>query len=204
MDNNFEDNTTETNNKKNQPIINLNEVRASIMDQDFEKLNPVKKYTVKVPVRKPHRHQWIQVHPEWQIEVNIFEDKDSTDRDVYLVGPKALEPLAGEWSRKILFPYIDRQGNVFLWPIALPNENGMWNDWSESAYYAAQMARKSWVRVASNQRIGAYDVFTPKSQSLDDPDWSDCDFQELMDKAFKDHYINDTDHEVIRKLHGDL
>ncbi len=184
------------------PIIDLNEVRASRMDQDFGKLNPVKKYTVKVPVRNPHRHQWIRVHAEWELEVQIFEDKDTANKEVYLVGPKALEALAGEWTRKILYVYIDRRGDVFFWPITLPDENGMWNDWSQTAFEAAQLAKKSWVRVASNKNIGAYEVYTPDKQQIEDPDWSEYDFQELVDKAFKDRYINDPEHEIIKKLHG--
>lgn len=194
-----EEQSMSTNHK---PIIDLDEVRASRMDQDFGKLNPVKKVIVKVPPRKPNRHQWIRVHPEWELEVHMFEDKDSTDKDIYLVGPTALEVLAGEWTRKILYPYMDRRGDVFIWPITLPDENGNWNDWSESAYQAAQMAKKDWVRVASNKNVGAYEVYTPKNQEFEDPDWSEYDFQVLVDKAFKDRYINDPEHEIIKKLHG--
>lgn len=178
-------------------IIDLDEVRASRMDQDFGKLNPVKKVIIKVPARKPNRHQWIRVHSEWELEVHMFEDKDSTDKDIYLVGPKALEALAGEWTRRILYPYIDRRGDVFLWPITMPDENVNWNDWSESAYQAAQMAKKDWVRVDSNRNVNAYEVYTPINQEFEDPDWSNYDLKELINIAFKDRYINDPEHEII-------
>jgi hypothetical protein len=183
-------------------IIDIDEVRASLMDQDFGKLSPVKKLIIKIPARKPNRHQWIRVHPKWKLEVHMFEDKDSTDKDIYLVGPKALEALAGEWTLKILYPYMDKRGDVFFWPITLPDENGAWNDWSESAYEAAQLAKKGWVRVASNKNVGAYDVFTPKNQEFEDPHWPTYDLRKLINIAFKDRYINDPEHEIIKKLHG--
>jgi hypothetical protein len=50
--------------------------------------------------------------------------------------------------------------------------------------------------------VGAYDVFTPKNQEFEDPHWPTYDLRKLINIAFKDRYINDPEHEIIKKLHG--
>ncbi len=68
---------------------------------------------------------------------------------------------------------------------------------------AAAMARDSWVRVAANMHLGAYDVYTASGQ-LADPDWPETPFRELLATAFKDKLIDTLDHPVLRKLRGEV
>ncbi|MEK7873867.1 MAG: hypothetical protein AAB502_08445, partial [Chloroflexota bacterium] len=63
---------------------------------------------------------------------------------------------------------------------------------------AAKIAQTSWVRVAANMGLGAYEVFTG-SANVPEPVWPDVTFDALVKIAFKDHYINTSDHPKKRK-----
>ena len=53
----------------------------------------------------------------------------------------------------------DHQGEIYLWPIRLPDADGKLDDWNQSALdYARQTG--IWQRVAANMHIGEYDQYT--------------------------------------------
>ena len=95
---------------------------------------------------------------------------------------------------------IDRQGDPFLWPIVLPDENRRLN-WHLSALEAAQNAELEWTRIQSNMNIGAYDIFTAEG-NLKEPEWPELSLDELLDIAFKNKIINRLDHQVLLQLRG--
>jgi hypothetical protein len=172
------------------------------LTQDYEALAGVKKVITTIPVARPHRHLWIRVHPEWQLEAAIFEDK--TDRATYLIDPSCLSLLIGEVVGKVLYVYMDRQSrDLRIWPIRLPGEDGKLDNWSKSALAAAQIAKNKWIRLASNQSLGAYDVFESKTSADDVPIWPEITFKEVLEIAFTDYYINTSEHPVIKRLEID-
>ena len=65
------------------------------------------------------------------------------------------------------------------------------------------MASKRWVRVASNMHLGAYDVYEATG-SLPDPEWPSKTFEQLLEVAFKDRFVRDFDHPVLRQLRGEV
>jgi hypothetical protein len=65
------------------------------------------------------------------------------------------------------------------------------------------MAMKGWVRVVANMGLGGYDVFQA-SGALPDPDWPDVPFREYLRLAFKDRYIDNRDHPILRRLRGEV
>ena len=68
---------------------------------------------------------------------------------------------------------------------------------------AAKLAMDRWVRVASNMSLGAYEVFEATA-SIPDPVWPDVGFKRLIEIAFRDKFIQDFDHPVLRQLRGEL
>jgi hypothetical protein len=106
-------------------------------------------------------------------------------------------------TAKVLCVAITRQDVISLWPIRLPGPDGRHDPWNASALMAAEEAMKKWVRVTANMWLGAYDVFTADA-NLPDPSWPDIDFEGLLKIAFKDRFIKDLDHPVIRRLRGKL
>jgi hypothetical protein len=175
------------------------------LSQDFASSLGVKKVLMTVPVRKPSREWFVRVHPDadYRLQTAVIELKE--DREIYLVEPSLwpeLSTVEATFSPRALNTAINRQGVVILWPIRLPEPDGKIDEWSQSALEAAEMATTKWVRVTANMDLGAYDVYEATGD-LPDPVWPDLTFQELLKLGFKDRYIDDMDHAVLRKLRGE-
>src|SRR5262249_15028388 len=158
-----------------------------------------------VPVRKPDKSWFVRVHPqeEYRLQTAVIELKE--DRETFLVDRSLWQELATEatFSPRALFTAVNRQGVLFLWPIRLPGADGKIDEWSRTALEAADMAAKGWVRVAANMALGAYDVFQASGQ-LGEPEWPQVSFRELLRTAFRDRYISDLNHPVLRRLRGEV
>jgi hypothetical protein len=171
------------------------------LPQNFADVAGVKKALLTVPVRKPSRQEFVRVHPgeDHRILAAVIELKD--DRETYLVEPALCSEIPGEVTPKLLLTTVTRQGVLLLWPIRLPGEDGRHDEWNRSAFQAAELAMKHWVRVAANMALGAYEVFQATGD-LPDPDWPEADFQTIVRTAFRDRFIQSLDHPVIRRLQG--
>jgi hypothetical protein len=163
----------------------------------------VKKVLTTVPVRRPGNQTFFQVRrgEDWRIQTAILQLKD--DSDCFLVMPDLLHEVGQEVRPKLLYTAISRDGNPFLWPVNLPGEDGRLDTWSQSAHAAAQIAEKSWIRLVSNRSFGAYEVMQAAG-NLEDPEWPELTFQELVNLAFKDKVVDRLDHPVLRRLRGEL
>jgi hypothetical protein len=192
--------------KKNKSTLNedlfenLEDLR---IDQNFSESIGVKKHIKTIPVRKPHRQDFIRVHDDesYHLQTAILEIKE--DRENYLVTPSLWKELPNEITPKMLYTAINRQGVPFLWPVRLPDETGRLDEWNRSAHKAAQMAMEGWIRLASNLSLGAYEIFEPTG-NLPDPEWPDIEFNEILKIAFRDKIIDDTNHPVLKQLRGEM
>ena len=173
------------------------------LPQDFESDMSVKKALLTVPVRKPSPQIFFRVHPDPQYRMNaaLIELKD--DRETYLVTPRLYPALAGEAVAKTLFTAINRQGDVFLWPLRLPDQHGRLDEWSRSAMRAATLGQRRWIRLVSKMSLGAYEVLEAQDD-LGEPEWPTESFPELLQVAFQGRIIEAEDHPVIHKLRGRL
>jgi hypothetical protein len=193
------------------PLVSTSDpfdLSALVLPQDFS-VTGVKKALHTLPVRKPARQEFVRVHPTIRGTVALVEDK--TDREEYLISDpgrkgfvKALsEALPGEVTLKVLYLATTRQGVWFLWPIKLPGPDGKEMDWTRSSREAAQMAMATWLRVASNRSLNAYDIFTAEKITTE-PAWPDVsDWSELLRIAFRSRLITSFDHPLIRNLTGE-
>ncbi len=174
------------------------------LSQDFAATLGVQRVLLTVPVRKPSKEWWVQVHPDerYRIQTAVLELKE--DREIYLVDRGLWSELANEstFGSRALFTAMNRQGTLFLWPIRLPGNDGKIDNWSRSAHEAASLAVGQWVRVAANMDLGAYDVLT-STADLPPPSWPETSFREMLEVAFKDRYIRSPDHIVLRRLRGE-
>jgi hypothetical protein len=179
------------------------EVSDLRLSQDFVTKVGVRKLITTVPVRKPNRQEFIRVHPsdDFRLETAIVELKE--ERETYLVSPSLWADIPGEIIPKVLYTYINRQGVVALWPIRLPGEDGRLDTWNSSALDAAELARKTWIRVAANMSLGANEVFEATG-GLPDADWPEEGFEEILQTAFRNLYIDDLDHPVLQRLRGEV
>jgi hypothetical protein len=90
---------------------------------------------------------------------------------------------------------------LFLWPVRLPGEDGRQLEWHRSGFEAVEMAMKTWVKIQANMGLGAYEVYEA-SGNLPEPEWPDKPFEELLKTAFKERFIKDMDHAVLKRLRG--
>src|SRR3954447_15790762 len=93
-----------------------------------------------VSVRKPNRHEFFRVHPEYALDTTVFTDKE--ERESYLVVPAMRAALVGEARPVLLVPVMTRQNALFIWPVPLPGEDGRRNAWTDTAQEAMRLAQE--------------------------------------------------------------
>ena len=160
------------------------------------------KVLIHVPVGKPSNQKFVRVHPD---ESNHFEGallKIEDDDRPYLISPNIAHAVAQDIKRVILKLAIDRQGNIFLWPVPPRQEEGRENIWNQSHREIAALAESFWVRLASNLAIGAYEPFKAQGE-IPEPIWPDLPFEDILEIAFgSSHVIMDREHPALHKLWG--
>ncbi len=188
----------------NQSISALGEIdlTAHPLPQDFGTFAGVKKVITTIPARKPNNQAYFRVHPDeaWQQAAFVLQLKE--DSEFYYVLPALCYELAQEARAKMLYTYITRDGNVGVWPINMPGDDGRLDNWSQSAHTAATMAQGQWVRLVANRTVGAYDVMT--ASLADAPIWPDLSFKEILNLAFKGRIISSLDHPIVKRLRGEI
>lgn len=181
-------------------IPDLDNLRIS---QNFSDLVGVKKALLTVPVRKPNRQEFVRVNSDEDMSLPTAVLQLKEERETYLVDRKLWSELPGEILPMQLFTTINRQSVLTLWPVRLPGEDGRHNQWHMTALEAANRAKTQWIRLSANMSLGGYDVFVATGD-FPEPEWPNLPFQKIMEIAFKEHFIQDIDHPVLRRLRGEL
>jgi hypothetical protein len=172
------------------------------IDQSHLSQPAAKKLLVTVPVRKPHRQDFVRVHPDPDYRLNAALIELNEDREVYLV-PKQIVPELGdgEFHAATLYLCINRQKVVSVWPVKLPTPDGRKQAWHLSAAEAAERAMTSWIRMTADMSLGAYQLSEAISV-FGEPEWPSLTFPEILRIAFRGRIIDKPDHLVIQKLRG--
>ena len=160
------------------------------------------KLLVRLPVRRPTKQEFfrVRVDTEYRLPCAILEIKE--EREFYLVTPEALPTLAEDVRHVELRLCQNRQGASFMWPVAMTGPDGRTNSWHESAREAANLAEKSWIRMIAVMAEGGYSIYR-STGTIPDPQWPEKTFQELLQIAFKDGKLIDSeDHPVVQQLNG--
>jgi len=171
------------------------------LSQSFTETAGVKKLLTTVPVRKPHKQDFVRVHPSEDYRADFLMVELKEDREAYIDGRNMVDELATEAEPFSLFTAINRQGVVFLWPVRLPAPDGKVNEWHRSLREAAETAVGKWSRVKANMSLGAYESTVAESV-IADPVWPEASFQELIRIGFRDRVIEVATHPVVRRLRG--
>jgi hypothetical protein len=180
------------------------DIAALRLPQDFEKRVGVQQRFVRLPVRKPTRQEFIRVKAgeAFQLNTMLLNVKNESN-GIYLVAPALWLAMPDEISPHLLVWAVTRQQAYMVWPLRLPHTDRGQDLWALSALEAAQLARKRWVSVRPNMNAGMYDVYEA-SDDLDEPQWPELSFDDVIKLAFKDRYISDPDHPVLRRLRGEV
>lgn len=172
------------------------------ISQRFGDNQDVRRILVSVPIRKPHRQEFFRTHPDlaMSIEVALLDLRE--ERQVYLVDPELAPYLPGEAVAKLLIATITSHGAIFLWPVKLPDERGRLDSWNETALAVTARAKFKWIRLVPNMGASTYDVIEA-ANTFPDPTWPEVTLQSLLEMGFKDRFIDDIDHPVLRRLRGE-
>lgn len=185
-----------------QPPTDPFDLSALRLPQDFAAQFGLQAKVGTVPVGKPPKQQFFRIRPgeDWRIQTMVMHYEP--DRESYLIAP-AMWTLVPDAKPVLLVYGITRQNSPFLWPLKLPTGDSRGDTWAESAIAAAQLAEKTWIRMAANMSLGGYQITQATALDLPDPTWPDMTFQEVMRTAFKDRLIGSNDHPVMRALRGE-
>jgi hypothetical protein len=174
------------------------------LPQDFSLARGAKKALTTVPVRRPAKEWFVRVHPDeaYHLPTAVLELKEAGE--VYLVHQSLRSDLQDEatFVTKLLFLAVNRQHDVFFWPVRLPDPDGRVDTWSKSALEAAQMAMERWVRVTPVRSLGAYNIVY--SDHAIEPVWPELSMGGLLRIAFKDRFIDTLEHPILRQLRGEV
>ena len=123
------------------------------------------------------------------------------ENEMYLVSPEVCHTLFDEVAPFRLTLAMNRDKIPFLWKARLPKVDGKTDGWLTTSLCALELAQTKWVRVASNMAAKHYDVYE-SSADLSEPEWPQQTLAELLKLAFKDHFIRDLEHPIVRRLKG--
>jgi hypothetical protein len=172
----------------------------------FEQDAGVRTQLTTVPIRKPHREEWVRVHPDSEYRDKFAMIHLKTGREFYLVNPSLRDTLRDELTFVTIYTVINKAGVVYLWPCRDPIEGHRRGDaWALSAHAAAEAAMKRLVRIKANMELGAYEFAYTESPIPDaDPVWPDKTLFELIQIGFvkTGMYVADLNHPVIKELRG--
>ena len=148
-------------------------------------------------IGKPRPETWFQVHPSWHFNVATIKNEER----LYIVMRSLCDELEGEYRRKLLVPYVTRDGDVGFWSLNPLQVMGRTDNWTASAHRVLVAARKGWVRMRSNMRLQSYELITPKA-TWAEPTWPEESLESLLEAASAD-CINTLDHPIVRALRGE-
>ena len=91
-----------------------------------------RKLILHVPVTKAAKQRYVRVHRDqaYHFECALL-NLEGEDRP-FLLSPEIAQTIAKDAKRAILKLAIDRQGNIFLWPVPPFPEDGNDNPWNVS------------------------------------------------------------------------
>jgi hypothetical protein len=186
-----------------QKLDHFSNLAALVLDQNYAETAGVKKLLRTVPVRRPNSQDFVRTHPELRLSpAALVELKE--DRELYLVAPLMVAELTGEFFTAALHLTINSQGTVSLWPVRLPGPDGKHLEWHRSAGEAAELAKTKWLRIKPNMNLGAYEMFEAENENIPEPVWPEQPFEEILRVAFRDRFIDNPEHPVVKRLRGEL
>jgi len=174
-------------------------LEALRLKQNFDEIVGARPVLATVAVRKPGPQEWFRVHSDssWRLQTTLLQLKE--DRENYLISPDLWPQLWDEILPIVIYTAVSRQGEPFLWPVRLPKTDGKTDKFMETDLTAAKAAETQWVRRYWVAEIRSHKILIAQNL-LDEPAWPDVGFKELLNIAFKDRFIKDLNHPVVKKL----
>jgi hypothetical protein len=197
-----------TNGQVKSSRYNIDKMREAARQYSVEGGFQGKEDLITVPVYcPPPSSEFIRVRDDdgyWIECMTLDYAPENGRRETYFIATELMNLLPPEiqsevkWSR--LYTAIIRRGNVtFLWRIKV-YDSGPGGLSTKTALVCAEKAKRLWTRVSWQDRKGYAPYEAPGD--FGEPQWTEHTFEELLDKAFQDTYIDSLEHPAIRDLMG--
>jgi hypothetical protein len=165
----------------------------------------------RISTNKPKKDVYIRVHPDYFQDLISVIDKSGMESTTYVMAGEVVQQALGEEAIESMlqnrryFLYVTQGGSYGLWGITLPmdDEGRELNSWTESALRVINQAQGKWLRHYAKRGDGSYRVI-PATKDLGDPKWPSESWEEILELAFKDKFIEDINHPYFEKLRGNL
>ena len=151
----------------------------------------------------------IRSESEWKFCTYILDLGGSSDGEgKYLLNPALYPEVIEKKKLKLVIIHtgiMHGSGEIFLSEIAQPDAEGKDNEFNRTRRIAYTIAETKWVKLQRNDSIGAYDTIFALSE-LPDPEWPEEpeNMVKAIEIAFKDRFIDDHNHPILKKLRGEL
>ena len=109
------------------------------IDPEAGGFGSVRRIVTHVPVRKPGKQQFVQVHPETELPVELLVLKEEGEH--YLIAPTLRDQVPEDTTQATLHLTVTPQQVLSIWPVVIPGDPP--NAWHTSAVEAANHARSS-------------------------------------------------------------
>jgi hypothetical protein len=151
-----------------------------------------------IEITRPKPNWIIRTHVDrlWCFITLILRD----GFEFYVVDRELAPHLVGLVHKMVLIPTITTLGQVFLWPIRLPNKRGKLDRWNTVALEAKDQARETWLRIAPNDELETYTVECMKELVIE-PKWPDLTFEQILQLALPTRLITSMEHPVINEIY---
>lgn len=141
-----------------------------------------------------------RIHPDRSRSIiNVYLSR--TSDKWWLIDAELVEEghsqIPGLW-RADLYEGVTTEGQPFLLPVTQPLQANK-NTYHETLTDAVKLARKKWITVESDKAHQCFDVSCEKAMKAEPDGWSDCDFSDVLEEAFRGRIIC-TDKDVMAKL----
>ena len=188
--------------------FNLDQMREAASHYSAEGGFQGKPDLIEVPVDcPPPSSEFIRVRDDddyWIECMTLDYEPEGGRRETYFIDTGLMNSLPPEiqsevkWSR--LYTVMARRGYVTsLWRIKV-YDSGPGQLSTRTALACAEKAKRLWTRVSWQGRIGYVPFYA--QGDFGEPQWTEHTFEELLDIAFRDTYIDSLDHPVISDLMG--
>jgi hypothetical protein len=179
------------------------DLKSLIVSDDFDP-NDETEVLQRVDVRKPKKQEYVRVHTSPEMCITIAAVITEENQETYLVPPDMRVNVANEYVVIRLHVAMNRDGEVFLWPLKLQAVGARPNPWTESMARAIATAKQDWVRVSANMAGQRYNIQVANNQQIGNPWRENLSMEDLVSSAFEGRVIDTDDHPVIRKLRGEV
>ncbi len=172
----------------------------------------VKRVVTSIPIKKPKPGvEFFRIRPgsEWKFDTYLLDLGGKGDGEGKFLLDPALYPEVIETKKlrlvRIYAGITYGSGEIFLSEIPKPDADGKDHEYNRTRRLAYTAAETQWLKLQTNDSIGAYDMILSMSK-LPDPEWPEEpeNMVKAIELAFKDKFIDDHNHPVLKKLRGEL